>query len=629
MNKKTISMPLAFFFMLAFVQAASASHTIEGGTGSISSASGAIVVGEVYSNRNTFNPGAFDAYELGIQAVIDQTGAGNSSATWETGGVITRTVTLNATSGAEESPSFAGIFSLGSSSVTARVEKTNTLGSGHAEARIRTAGQVNNTTEGTSTLSGMAEITATASYEGLGSGSALATASGNASYSIKENTKKGAYGIVPMQVWGAVSGYTSSAVTNSAGGNVVSDSIIRSGSYAFNNTDAVAGSVAGSNRSEAGRTIGWINTTPSLSGPEVIIPQVRHNQILSITDVSRYYDGVARAHSAADSAVAESGAWDSSVNDANPRTKRASESVYSKVDGETSTYSATYLGGDEAHNSAGIFSLVIHNSENTTLAGASPMYTSTSYANFPADNEFYTMADSQRVTPGTDDKVVTSEAFVSRGNLTVKARDELPTTSVARLLQMSVFGAYLGSGSHLVDQSIGFMASGASAGFGASYTVGNIGGTPARDNMNTTHAFGFDVVAPAYTGNVLDDAGSYIVWGIESGRASSTQFMSRPTVYNVTSGLWENAYASMTTSIAGENATGWLSGDDYRFHMAAFGGGEPVVPDPVYVLLPRSNMIFNDLTTKTTESRINPSTSRIEMLNRLNAGASFQPANPS
>ena len=62
---------------------------------------------------------------------------------------------------------------------------------------------------------------------------------------------------------------------------------------------------------------------------------------------------------------------------------------------------------------------------------------------------------------------VTSEAFVANGNLTVKARDELPATSVARLLQMSALGAQLGSGSHLVGQATGFMTSTAVAGFGA------------------------------------------------------------------------------------------------------------------------------------------------------------------
>ena len=123
MSKKSISMPLAFLFMLALVHAAAASHTVEGGTGTISNAAGALVVGEVYSNRNTFNPGAFDAYELGIQAIIDQTGIGTSSVTWGTG-AITKTLTLNATSGAEESPSFTGIFSLGPSTVTARIAKT-------------------------------------------------------------------------------------------------------------------------------------------------------------------------------------------------------------------------------------------------------------------------------------------------------------------------------------------------------------------------------------------------------------------------------------------------------------------------------------------------------------------------
>ena len=130
------------------------------------------------------------------------------------------------------------------------------------------------------------------------------------------------------------------------------------------------------------------------------------------------------------------------------------------------------------------------------------------------------------------------------------------------------------------------------------------------------------------TGNLLDDAGSYCQWGSETGSEPGIQFMSRPNVYNATSGLWENAYASMTTSIAGENAVGWLSGDDRRFHMEAQGQSEPVVSDPVYVLIPRSNMIFSDLTTETTESRINLSTSRSDTLIRENAGASFQPANP-
>ena len=132
-------MPLVCLVLIAMIPAAmAATHTIEGGTGSKSNAPGATVVGEVYSNRNQLD-GTSDAYELGVQAIIDQTGTGTSTVSWQTGGVITRTVTLNASTSDPASPSYTGTFSLGSSSVTATVAKTNALGKGHAEARVRTA----------------------------------------------------------------------------------------------------------------------------------------------------------------------------------------------------------------------------------------------------------------------------------------------------------------------------------------------------------------------------------------------------------------------------------------------------------------------------------------------------------
>ena len=44
------------------------------------------------------------------------------------------------------------------------------------------------------------------------------------------------------------------------------------------------------------------------------------------------YDGKATAVSSAKLAEAESGAWDASVNVANPRTRNSTESAYSKMD---------------------------------------------------------------------------------------------------------------------------------------------------------------------------------------------------------------------------------------------------------------------------------------------------------
>ena len=146
-------------------------------------------------------------------------------------------------------------------------------------------------------------------------------------------------------------------------------------------------------------------------------------------------------------------------------------------------------------------------------------------------------------------------------------------------------------------------------------------------SWTTTHSFEVNVAGPAMTGDDLDDAGSYGQWGTEAGSTASTQFMSRPVVWNSTAGAFVNSYASMTTAIAGENAVGWLSGDDTRFHMEAEGALEPVVSDPSYLRIPTSNEIWTDMTTDVTEKKINQATSRSDKLTRANAGGAFQPDN--
>ena len=111
--------------------------------------------------------------------------------------------------------------------------------------------QVNGTAEDGASVSGMAEITAQAYYEGLGAGTANASATGNASYNVKEKKYSGFYGAIPMQVWGAVSGTTTSSVKSTAGGSASGLSVIRSGSYAVYAADPLVG-----NQSVAGMTTG-------------------------------------------------------------------------------------------------------------------------------------------------------------------------------------------------------------------------------------------------------------------------------------------------------------------------------------------------------------------------------------
>ena len=202
---RPLIMVLVCLIMASIMPEIEASHTIEGGMGSTSSAVGAAVVGEVYSNRFTMT-GSSDSYELGIQAVVDQTGRGTSAATWQTDGVISRTVNLTANSVSPNSPSYTGTFSLGQSSVAAKVSKTDDLGTGHSEARIRTAATIYKLYGGATGVDGMAEINATAYLTGLGSGTANASAIGNASYNVLENTGRNpdgtiSYGEVPLQVW--------------------------------------------------------------------------------------------------------------------------------------------------------------------------------------------------------------------------------------------------------------------------------------------------------------------------------------------------------------------------------------------------------------------------------------------
>ena len=611
---------LPWIFMATLILAWTAygdttTHSIEGGTGSTSSAVGATVVGEVYSNRFTMT-GSSDSYELGIQAVIDQTGKGTSSSTWQTGGIISRTVALAADPFAD---TCNGVFYLGASSVFSQVSKTNDLGKAHSEARIRTAAMdMANPQYAIRAISGMAEINATSYFTGLGSGTANASARGNASYNVKQNTVSD----IPIQIWGTASGETKVDVTSAPGGNAAGQSSIRAGS----SVESITGEMDRIDGSAAGSTNGPIMIYDG-KGPAIIAP-VDNNQISSEVYASRNYDGYSAATTSAKSGVAESGAWDGSVNQANPRTRRATENVYSGVQGNTSARAQTYLGGDVAgadfisspgvqtgRTAASIKSLIIHYQN-----GIFPLYTS--YFMDPADpgnNGFGTNATSQRVTPGVDSNKVTSEAFISGGSTNASGRDELPDTTVYRLLNIKAAGANFGSGAHLVNQATGLLTSDAYSYFGGVFVLGTGG---MQDAMRTTHAFEVNVAGPAMTGNVMDDAGSYGIWGTQAGSAASNQSMSRPTY----DGL--NGYASMVTSIAGENAVGWLSGDDSRFHMEARGASRPVISDPTYELVPVENSIFTDLSTEPKEKKINLATSRSDKLTRAAAGAEFQPANP-
>ena len=416
-------------------------------------------------------------------------------------------------------------------------------------------------------------------------------------------------------------------ISSTTGGNAGGQSAIRAGSFVdlvkiVENEPGFAFAYGNiQNYSGAGMTV-----VPILTG-EGVIPQVTHNEVSSEVYASRSYDGYSSATTSATSSQAESGAWDASVNAANPRTRRASESVYSSVRGDTSARAQTYLGGDLAgsdftdpaasgagRTAASIKSLVLH----STNLGY-PLYTSAGFdpAN-PVDNGFCTNASSQRVTPGADDNRVTSEAFISDGSLSDSGRDELPDTSVFRLLHMNVAGANFGSGAHLVNQATGILSSDAYSFFGASFTNGT-GGT--ADSMKTTHIFEANVAGPVATGNVLDDAGSYARWGTLSGSSASNQSMSRPTYDGI------NAYASMVTSIAGENAVGWLSGDDSRFHMEARGSASPVISDPAYDMVPVDGGTFTDQTSEPREKKVNLATSRSDKLTRNAAGATLQPEN--